>query len=157
NDDYILPSKVRPSPLVLDIDNNGIELVGLDSADSVFFDFDGDGFANESGWITGGDGFVALDLNEDTFINNGTELLGDQTGYDNGFLALAAYDSNADGVINSEDQIWNDLKVWIDANQNGFSEHTELYTLDDLLITSISLSYTDVSYDIAGNAIKQEG
>lgn len=46
--------------------------------------------------------------------------------------------------------------MWIDDNGNGYSEATELHTLDDLGITSISLNYTTVSYTVSGNEIKQE-
>jgi len=146
----------RKSPLILDLDNNGIELVSIDHNEAVYFDFTGSGFATVSGWVTGGDGLLALDVNQDGIINNGTELFGDQSGYDNGFLALAAYDSNGDGLITSEDYIWNDLRVWVDSSANGYTEEGELFTLDDLLITSFSLTYAEVNYDIQGNAILQE-
>ena len=147
----------KPSPLVLDIDaSNTIELVSLSSTDAVYFDVGNDGFAETTGWITGGDGFLALDVNQNGIINNGGELFGDQTGYDNGFLALDAYDSNSDGTISSEDQVWGDLRVWVDANQNGYSEAEELLTLDDLNITAINLAYAEVDYEIAGNTIYQE-
>lgn len=149
-------SKDHLSPLVLDIDGGGIQLVSVDSANAAYFDLNGNDFATTTGWTAGGDGLLAIDLDEDGIINNGTELFGDQTGYGNGFQALAAYDSNSDGVITSADTDWSKLVVWIDANQNGFSEDGELFTLDDLNITEISLSYTDVYYDYAGNIIRQE-
>lgn len=107
------------SPLILDLGDTGIDLVSLSSGDAVYFDFNGNGFANAAGWTAGVDGFLSLDLNADGLINNGTELFGDQTGHENGFLALAAYDSNDDGAITSEDQAWETLRVWVDANQNG--------------------------------------
>lgn len=97
--------KVQPSPLVLDLDGDGVELVALGAIGSVYFDLNGDGFAEATGWISGGDGLLALDVNGDGYINDGSELFGDQSGYSNGFLALAAYDSNSDGVITAEDQI----------------------------------------------------
>jgi Ca2+-binding RTX toxin-like protein len=146
----------KVSPLVLDIDGDGVELSSLHSSGSVYFDFNNTGFAQAGGWISGGDGFLARDLNGDGFINNGSELFGNSTGYDNGFLALAQYDTNQDGQITSADQDWYSLLVWIDANQNGYSEAEELHPLDDLGITSVSLAYSDVSYQISDNDIKQE-
>lgn len=155
--DRLLIAMGLKSPLVFDLGATGIELTDLDSEGSVYFDFGGSGFARATGWTTGVDGFLALDLNADGIINNGTELFGDQTGYENGFLALGAQDTNADGVITSEDQVWDDLRIWVDANQNGYSESGELHTLDSLQITSINLGYTDVSYTLEGNVVKQSG
>lgn len=147
----------KPSPLVLDLDENGIELTSVSGGEFVHFDHNANGFATASGWTAGVDGFLAIDLNEDGIINNGTELFGDQTGYENGFLALATYDSNGDGSITAEDQLWESLRVWVDVSQNGISEEGELHTLGALLITSISLSYTEVSYQIEGNDVRQVG
>lgn len=144
------------SPLVLDMDGDGIELTNIASADSVYWDYDNDGFAEGGGWVDTDDGLLAVDTNEDGIINNSTELFGDQSGYANGFLALAAYDSNGDGLITSEDSEWADLRVWIDANTNGYSESTELHTLDSKSITEIDLGYSDTSSTIAGNEILQE-
>lgn len=48
------------------------------------------------------------------------------------------------------------MRVWIDANADGFSQSAELYTLASLGITSISTAYNNVSYQISGNDIKQE-
>lgn len=144
------------SPLVLDIDGGGIELAALNGAGSVYWDIDLDGFGEASGWIAGGDGLLAIDLNADGVINDHAELFGDQTGSPNGFVALAAYDTNTDTAITSADAQFDDLLVWVDANANGRSEGDELHTLDDLGITSISLSYSNVNYTISGNEIKQE-
>jgi len=148
------------SPLALDIDGtDGVELTSLASANAVYWDVDSaknDGVAEASGWVTGGDGLLAIDLNADGIINNSGELFGDQTGFSNGFLALAAYDSNSDGAITNADAAWGDLKVWIDSTLDGYSESTELHTLDSLSITSINLAYSNVSDTIAGNEIKQE-
>ncbi|NWE92847.1 type I secretion C-terminal target domain-containing protein [Pseudomonas reactans] len=148
--------KVAISPLVLDLDGDGVELSSLASADSVYWDHNIDGFAEASGWVTGGDGLLAIDLNGDGIINNSSELFGNQTGHDNGFLALAEHDSNADGKITSEDSIWNQLRVWIDTSMEGYSQNNELHDLDSLLITSIDLNYNEVSSTINGNDVKQD-
>lgn len=143
------------SPLVLDLDGNGIELSSLHSAGAVYWDIDLDGFAEATGWIAGGDGLLAIDLNNDGIINNSSELFGDASGAPNGFVSLSVYDTNSDGLISSEDAVWADLLVWID-NGDGISESIELESLDDLLITEISLSYVDVSYTVADNTVLQE-
>jgi Ca2+-binding RTX toxin-like protein len=144
------------SPLVLDLDGDGIELATVNGSGSVYWDIDQDGFAEASGWIAGGDGLLAIDLNEDGYINDHSELFGDQNGSPNGFSALAAYDTNSDGYITSADTQFGDLLVWVDANADGYSQEGELYTLSELNITSIDLGYSNVSYTISGNEIKQE-
>lgn len=146
-------AKSNGSPLVLDLNNDGIELTSLQSGGAVYWDIDVDGFAEASGWITGGDGLLAIDLNEDGKINNSSELFGDQTGFSNGFAALAFYDSNEDGIISNADTQWDDLIVWIDADIDGVTNAGELHTLDDLSITEISLSYSSTSQTIAGNHV----
>lgn len=93
------------SPLVLDLDGDGIELTSLDGS-SAYFDLDIDGFAQLAGRVAADDGLLALDTNDDGIINDGSELFGDQTGYEQGFLALAAHDLNADGVIDSNDAVF---------------------------------------------------
>lgn len=144
------------SPLVLDLDGDGVELVSLQSAGAVYWDIDVDGFAEASGWVGSDDGLLAIDLNNDGIINDSAELFGNQTGYENGFLALSAYDSNDDGVIDLSDSAWDNLIVWRDANSNGYSEDTELHSMSDLLITSIDLGYSNVATTIAGNDVLQE-
>lgn len=146
------------SPLVLDLSENGtgVELVAQDSSSAVYFDWNGDGFATASGWVTANAGFLVYDEDESGVIENGTEMFGDQTGFANGFLALANYDSNTDDVIDDSDTIWDDLRVWVDENGNGYSEDDELHTLDELLITEIDLDYSTVDYQIAGNNVYQE-
>ena len=152
---YIRDAISRFSPLVVDLDGDGIELTSLTGDNAAYWDHNLDGFAEASGWVTGGDGFLVLDVNQDGIINNSSELFGDQTGYQNGFLALAALDSNNDGFITVEDSYFSSLKVWIDDG-DGFSDYYELYSLSDLLITSINLSYADVNDANAGNSILQE-
>lgn len=144
------------TPLVLDLDGDGIELVAVNTSGSVYWDIDVDGYAEASGWVTGGDGLLAIDLNADGVISDHVELFGDQTGSNNGFAALATYDTNSDGYITSADTQFDDLLVWVDENADGLSQEIELHTLDDLIITSIDLGYSNVSYMVSGNEVKQE-
>lgn len=143
------------SPLVLDLTGGGISLSALGATGNVYWKADSESpFAQQSAWIASGTGLLALDVNANGYIDDNTELFGTRT--DDGFSILSAHDSNGDGAITGEDQIWESLRVWTDTNLNGFSEVAELHTLDSLLITSISLVYSEVSYSIAGNAVTHE-
>ncbi len=62
-----------------------------------------------------------------------------------GFEELALYDSNLDGKINSEDDVFSDLKIWQDRNQDGISQADELTSLDQRQITAINLENTAYS------------
>jgi Ca2+-binding RTX toxin-like protein len=157
-DNAFTAGRDQPSPLVIDLDGDGIELSNLATEGGVYWDSDtakNDGMAEATAWVTGGDGLLAIDLNGDGIINNSSELFGDQTGHENGFEALAVYDFNTDGQIDATDAVFHNLRVWVDDG-DGFSEAGELYTLDDLLITQISLAYSDVGYQISGNDVRQE-
>ena len=154
-EDKVETAKEQPSPLVIDLDGDGVELTSLNSANAVYWDHNLDGFAEASGWVTGGDGLLAIDLNEDGIINNSGELFGNSAGEQNGFTVLAQYDSNEDGLITAEDADFDKLLVWIDDG-DGFSDYDELYGLSDLLITSINLAYSEVNTTISGNSVLQE-
>ena len=149
------PPIIDTSPLVFDLDGDGVELAALYGDGSVYWDVDTDEYAEASGWVTGGDGLLAIDLNENGIIDDHSELFGTDTV--DGFTILSAYDTNVDGVINANDAQWGDLLVWVDANADGYSDADELYTLDELGITEISLNSTLVDYEIEGNAVTHEG
>jgi hypothetical protein len=63
-----------PSPLVIDLDGDGIELTSVDGSSATYWDHDLDGFAERSGWVSSDDGILAIDLNDDGTINDSSEL-----------------------------------------------------------------------------------
>jgi hypothetical protein len=67
----------RRDPLIFDLDGDGIETVA--STGGAYFDHDGNGFAERTGWVSGDDGLLVRDINGDGMINNGRELFGDRT------------------------------------------------------------------------------
>ena len=142
------------SPLVLDIDQSeDIELTEL-GAVGTYFDMDGDGQAELTSWITGGDGLLARDLDENGRIDDISELFGTNGGAEDGFESLRALDSNDDEQITDADDDWDDLSVWVDSNMDGYTQGGELHTLDTLGIVSISLdSLRETDRTIAGNQI----
>lgn len=76
-----------------------------------YFDIDGDGIKEEISQLAKGNGFLALDLNDNGIIDDGSELFGTKSG--NGFKDLAAYDEDGNGWIDENDAIYSKLKIWV--------------------------------------------
>jgi len=143
-------------PLVIDLDGYGVSF----TADrQTLFDFDGDSYLERTSWVAPGDGFLVIDLQ-----SNGTRAQNADGTYGDGQIdqareiafalwgadgmtdlqALAEavdedgnkiFDSNGDGVLNSADDVWDELRIWQDANSNGVVDDDELMTLDQVTIT----------------------
>jgi hypothetical protein len=152
------------SPLVLDLDGDGIETTQLNS-NPVYFDVDKDGLRERSGWVSADDGLLVLDRNQNGSIDDASELFGygktvtvtaavtnaisdvhPVAGIDDewsgGFAELAALQTINDGVVDANDAVFNSLRVWRDFNQDGVSDTGELFSLAELNITSINLNFT---------------
>lgn len=141
-------------PLVLDLDDNGYDLI-LREYSQVYFEFDSDGFAENAGWIGGNDAFLVRDLNSNGIIDDITEMFGNRT--TSGFAALGVLDSNADGIFNIADADFSAVKLWKDSNSNGITDAGELISLADAGIASISLTaMTLTDTDVRGNVVVRE-
>src|SRR6266568_152492 len=150
------------SPIVLDLDGDGVETTNIGAG--AFFDLDANGFAEASGWVGKDDGLLVWDRNGDGRIDSGRELFGNETMLAsgekaaNGFAALAELDTNHDGVLDASDAAFADLKIWKDADGDGFSLPSELISLADAGVASINVGYSDSSYvDPQGNTHRQVG
>ncbi len=143
-------SKPPVSPLVIDLDGDGIELISLEES-NVQFDSDGDGFVEHIGWVSSDDAHLALDRNFNGRIDDISELFGNED--IDGFTELAELDSNNDGVIDASDERFEELVVWQDLNSNGFSEADELTSLTQAGITSINLNATLVDETLEGHDV----
>lgn len=132
-------------PLVLDLDGDGIETVGISSGNPILFDHDADGVRTGTGWISADDGLLVLDRDGDGAITSGRELFGDNTllangeTAANGYDALSELDDNSDGVINATDAAYSELRVWQDANQDGVVQTGELKSLAAVGVASIGV------------------
>lgn len=141
------------SPLVLDIDGDGVELTAFDP-DTTYagFDIDADGFAEQTAWVGGDDGLLVRDLDSSGTIDSSAELFGSAT--IDGFALLASFDLNSDHVINQYDAVWADLLIWQDVNEDAITQDGELHTLASLDIVSIDLAgIAPSSSTISGNPI----
>jgi hypothetical protein len=129
------------APIILDLDGDGVEMVARDKS-KASFDMDGDGRRDDTGWVGKGDGFLVIDRNNDGLITGAAELsfLTEKPGARSDLDALSALDSNRDRKIDATDLRFGELKVWVDANRNGFTDAGELRTLQSLNIASIALA-----------------
>jgi hypothetical protein len=155
------------SPLVLDLNGNGLDLVDVwDDQNPIRFDLMGDGTKVRTGWVKPADGLLAMDRNGNGLIDNGTELFGEYTpggrdvpagqkAWDNGFAALGQYDANKDEILDVKDPAFSRLVVWQDKNQDGISQASELMPLAKAKVKSLQLQYTrtgdKTEFDIVAN------
>jgi Ca2+-binding RTX toxin-like protein len=151
-------------PLTLDLDGDGIETAGINTAAPILFDISATGSKQSVGWIKPDDGFLVRDLNNNGLIDSGAELFGDATSLSNGqkaadgFAALADLDSNHDGVVNASDAAFSQLRVWRDLDQDGTTDAGELQTLASLGISGLNVASTSHSQTLAnGNEIADLG
>ncbi|HEY0283494.1 MAG TPA: hypothetical protein VGC27_12825, partial [Rhizomicrobium sp.] len=132
------------SPVVLDLDGNGIDLVSANSMSAPWFDMDGDGYRDQTGWVGPNDGILVIDRDGDGLITKGEEISfsRDENGAVSDLEGLRAYDTNQNGMIDASDAQFSELRVWQDANQDGICEAGELTTLAERSIAAINLTLT---------------
>lgn len=116
-------------PLVLDLDGDGkIEI--SDIKGGIYFDYNGDGFAEKMAWCSGGDGILVNDKNGNGKIDDASEIVHHQE--------LANYDTNKDGVINEKDNDYSFLRI---AKRNG-----KLTTLEEEKVAEIKVAVKPAKY-----------
>jgi len=149
-------------PIILDLDGDGLETVGL--ASNIHFDFDADGVLTKTGWAGKDDALLVWDRNANGSIDTGAELFGDFTVLPNGslapngFAALAALDANGDGILDATDPAFAELRLWRDTDQEGVTGAGELIPLQDAGIVSLNLANTLKNQGLSnGNQLTREG
>ena len=127
-------------PIVFDLNGDGM-VEGRDAA-AVSFDVDGTNRLRTTGWISSGDGFLALDRNGNGLIESGLEIsfVQDKAGAKTDLEGLAAFDSNGDMRFDASDARFGEFLVWQDVNSNGVSENGELVSLNQRGIVAIDLT-----------------
>ncbi|WKB50836.1 calcium-binding protein [Eleftheria terrae] len=160
--DEIPKPKRITSPIVLDLDGDGVETTS--KASGVHFDHAGDSFAELTGWVGADDALLVRDLDGDGRITSGKELFGSETSLKSGakaahgFAALGELDENSDKKIDSLDGGYASLAVWRDKNGNGVTDAGELVALADAGIRSINTAHTASKViDAQGNEHRQIG
>jgi hypothetical protein len=163
-----IPGGVSCTPLLIDLDRRGFRLTGLEAP--VAFDLDADGEMEMVSWThaNSGDAFLVWDRNGNGVVDDGIELFGNETPQPtlvegaplNGYAALYGLDvpwmgGNADGRLSAEDERFDVLRLWIDANHDGISQAGELHTLDEYGIVALAYDYkTSRRRDRHGNEFR---
>lgn len=136
-------------PLLLDLTGNGIGTTSYKD-DPVLFDMDNSGTLKRTSWVNEQAGILVVPDSNGNVTNTSqlfSEYYKGTTGangnagsmpFVNGFDALGSEDSNHDGAITSSDNIWNQLRVWVDADHDAKVDTGELKTLSQLGITRIN-------------------
>ena len=138
------------TPIVIDLDGNGIQTISRAHA-TAGFDLFGNGGSVKSGWISATDGFLAVDKNGNGKIDGIGELFGG-TAQGAGFAQLAGFDSNSDGLVNDADTAFGQLMIWRDVNGNHATDAGELMTLAQAGVSSLTVGYNELPFlDGQGN------
>ncbi|MEP0069918.1 putative Ig domain-containing protein [Pyruvatibacter sp.] len=140
-------------PIILDMDGDGIELVNADDAD-IFFDLNGDGETERTGWAAADDGLLVFDKDMDGAATDIDEIsfVGYKEGARTDLEGLRAFDTNGDGLLDAGDAQFGAFKVWRDQNQNGVSEAGELQSLTAAGISAIELK-SDETVRVVGDNV----
>ncbi len=125
-------------PLVINFDGQGVGL----SPQKFTFDLDADGQEEELAMLRPGNGFLALDGNNDGIINDGSELFGPRSG--NGFQDLAAYDEDGNHWIDENDSVFDRLRIW-SVDESGRST---LFALGQKDIGAIYLGHAETPFQL---------
>jgi len=94
-------------PLIINLEG---EMPSL-SDTSFHFDIDNDGTSDQISSLKEGNGFLALDRDDNGSIDSGSELFGTTLG--NGFAELSLFDNDNNLWIDENDPIFDKLRIWV--------------------------------------------
>jgi protocatechuate 3,4-dioxygenase beta subunit len=144
------------TPIAIDLNGDGIHTVSRANSEGTF-DLLGNGKDIQSGWLSGDDGFLAIDSNGNGLIDNISELFGGLNKGD-GFSRLGSFDSNGDGLVNFRDNDFAGLKIWQDLDGNHKTDAGELLSLTDAGVTSLNVNFNEMPFlDAQGNLLLERG
>jgi len=144
------------TPIVIDLNGDGIKTIARADSQGTF-DLLGTGKAIHSGWISGDDGFLAVDSNQNGIIDDISELFGG-VNQGEGFARLAEFDTNGDGWVDINDAGFANLLIWQDKNGNHQTDPGELISLGDAGIARLSTDFDALPFvDAQGNLHLERG
>ena len=129
-------------PVGVALSEEDIDLIKYE-ASSVFFDIDGDGYKENTAWVSNKDGILVYDYNDNGVVNEAKKIVLTEWAKESktDLEALKkAFDSNNDNIFDEKDTEFSKFFLWQDYNQNGVSEENELKKLADAGLISINLN-----------------
>ncbi|BCZ84054.1 hypothetical protein PTKU64_77290 [Paraburkholderia terrae] len=139
-------------PIILNLTGQSVQTMSV-SDSRASFDMENNGQKVQTGWGTAGEGYLVYDPND----SDNTAIITRDSQLVAGFGALQELALQANGaysdVLTATDALWHDLKVWVDTTGTAQFQSGQLYSLDQLGITSININGTQVSRDSNGNQI----
>jgi trimeric autotransporter adhesin len=146
------------TPLVIDLDGDGLELMPL--FPGVRFDLLDSGKRQQIGWVASDDGLLVRDVNGNGRIDSGAELFGSSTILPSGeraadgYQALSVLDSDEDGWLSELEADQSQVLIWRDLNGDAVSQSEELFSFSDFGIVSLDLDPSVVSWWQAGQEVR---
>lgn len=140
------------TPIVIDLNGDGVETTSFLAGPTVYFDIDGDGIKDRTAWLSGKDAFLAIDKNGNGKIDGLEELFGGPNRAD-GFARLNELDGNGDGVVDAADSRFSELLLWQDRNIDGLTDAGELVSASAAGLQSISTNYATQEVIDHGNIL----
>jgi hypothetical protein len=131
-------------PVLIDLDGDGFDLIAPHKS-GIFFDWDGDGIKDETGWAGPDDGFLVLDRDGDGAITRTDEIsFGTVQGKKDPFVTdlqgLAAFDTNGNGSLDAGDADFARFGVWQDADSDAAVDAGELRSVAEADLVALSLT-----------------
>jgi len=127
------------APIVIDLDGDGVEFVGLDAG--IELDVTGDGIADQTAFAGRDDGILVYDADGNGQISGVEEFIftsyveGAQTDLE----GLAFFDTNQNGLLDQDDQDYSRFAVFQDTDGDAQVDTGEFVSLDNHRIISIDL------------------
>ncbi|MGD9731369.1 MAG: beta strand repeat-containing protein, partial [Desulfamplus sp.] len=130
------------APVVIDINGNGFDFIGVDKS-TVHFDMNDDGHPDRTAWVGPEDGILVIDLDGDKNITDKSEFVftdhAPEASTDMEALQTA-FDTDGDKYLTPDDARWKEFGIWQDTDSDGNADEGEFKSLDDMGVLSISLT-----------------
>ena len=131
-------------PVVLNLSGQSVQTQSVSNS-TAFFDMQNNGQQVQTGWLTAGEGVLVYDPSGAP-VTQDSQLVG-------GFDALSKLAQTSDTTLDASNPLFDQLKVWVDPTGDAQFKPQDLYTLQDLGITSISMTPQSESVASNGNTI----
>lgn len=141
------------TPVIIDLDGDGLELIPM--VDSQIVYQDGDGVDVRWGWVAPDDGILAFDADGDGAVDGPVEfeLTRYLEGAETDLEGLSAFDTNQDGVFDAADEAFDRFLIWRDLDSDGVCDAGEAIGLDEAGVVAIDLSLNGNRSVIGGNLV----